>query len=343
MNRQDALRRARVRRLVWRSLLLPVVPLVLAACGQKAESNAGTASKTTAGAATGNTTPTMHFSGPAVWAINGSAVDTRLYRIDPQAGKVVGSVELAGLPRGVAAGDGAVWVTDYSDDKVIEINPSSLQIESSLSVADAPTSITTGAGTVWVISSNDGILTAIDPASAKIRDTLKITNSFLDGVVYGAGAVWVPSVDFHVTKVDPQPLKVAAKIRVVGNPSSGAVVGGQVWVLNIGFRQAVRIDPATSKTTVFDMKGSLRFLYSDGQTLWLVLGGGTVEQLNTSTGKPVGSFKVAGDVSGLCGTAKTLWVAVGSANEVLAVDPQTGQTRMTVAVPGGPIGLACGT
>ncbi len=342
MNGQVAGRRARVRRLVWRSLLVPVIPLVLVACGQKAESSSGTASRTAASAATGNAAPAMHFSGPAVWAINGSAVDTRLYRIDPQAGKVVGSVELPGLPRGVAAGEGAVWVTDYSDDKVIEVNPSSLQIESTLDVADAPTFVTTGAGTVWVISSNDGVLTAIDSASAAIRDTLKITNSFLSGVVYGAGAVWVPSVDFQVAKVNPQPLKVATTIRVVGNPSSGAVVDGHVWVLNIGYRQAVRIDPATNKTTVFDMKGSLRFLYSDGQTLWMVLGGGTVEQLNTSTGKPAGSFKVAGDISGMCGTAKTLWVSVDSANDVLAVDPKTGQTSMTVPVPGGPIGLACG-
>lgn len=338
MNRQRAVAWARVRPLVRCSLLVPIFPLVLGACGRGAERRAASA----AGPTSRKAGTTAEASRPAIWVVNASLVDTRLYKIDPASGKVAGSVQLGGLPRGVAAGAGAVWVTDYSNDKVLEIDPASVQVESSLSVDDAPTAIVTGGGAVWAISSNAGVLTAIDPASDRIRDTLEITNSLLTGLAYGAGGVWIPSVDFLVTRVDPAQVKVAASIRVTGNPSSIAVAGGKVWVLNLLFRQLLEIDPATNKATKLDLPDGGRMLSSDGRTLWLAGDGGTLTKIDTSSGKPALSFKVPGEISGMCVTGDALWISVGQRNEVLDVDPQSGKTRATIAIAGGPGALAYG-
>ncbi|MCE5334491.1 MAG: hypothetical protein LLG06_07850, partial [Desulfobacteraceae bacterium] len=260
-------------------------------------------------------------SGKAVWAINRSLVDAKLFRIDPAARRITHKITLDGAPRGIAAGEGAVWVTDFSYDKVLKINPKSMRVEAAISVDKAPTSILTAGGSVWVISNTEGILTRIDPASNKIVSRIHITNSVLTGLAYSENAVWVPSVDFLVTRVDPGSDSIAAKIHVTGNPGSTVVAGGNVWVLNPSFKQLIKIDPATNKATTIALSKAVRFISSGRDTLWLAEDGGMVSRFDIGSAGISSSFKAAGEVSGLCLGDDTLWVASGPENKVFAVEP----------------------
>ena len=47
----------------------------------------------------------------AVWVAN--TLDGTVSRIDPATRRVVATIRVGGLPRGVAVGDEAVWVTAY--------------------------------------------------------------------------------------------------------------------------------------------------------------------------------------------------------------------------------------
>jgi serine/threonine-protein kinase len=57
-----------------------------------------------------------------LWVVNegGNSVS----RIDPKAGKVVGSpIRVGKTPVGIAAGAGSVWVTNNASDTVTRIDP----------------------------------------------------------------------------------------------------------------------------------------------------------------------------------------------------------------------------
>ncbi len=330
---------------IWFAVLSLLVALILGACRQAGEKKPKTATKTSGHSAVQPAEKTPSVSKPigkAIWVVNSSLMDSRLYKIDPAARKLIGNVAIDGAPRGIAAGEGAIWVCDYANDRVIKIDPASLKVVSSVNIGSTPTSIVTGGGSVWAISPNEGLLSVIDPASAKLNATLHVTNSLLTSLAYGAKGVWVPSVDFLVTRVDPRTVKTAASIKVTGNPSSVAVVGGKVWVLNPTFKELLEIDPANNATTKIELTQNMRFVAAGDTMLWLVGQGGTISGFDVASGKISLSYTVDGKITGLYSGKDALWVSIGPQNKVLAIDPKTGKSLAAIAIKGGPAALAYG-
>ena len=74
-------------------------------------------------------------------------------------------------PKGLAVGEGAVWVAASGDDKITRINPRSLE-RKSIALKATPDRVAVGGGSVWVTSRAAARLLRINPRSRKILETI---------------------------------------------------------------------------------------------------------------------------------------------------------------------------
>ena len=74
-------------------------------------------------------------------------------------------------PKGLAVGEGAVWVAASGDDKITRINPRSLERES-IALRATPDRVAVGGGSVWVTSRAAARVLRINPRSRKILETI---------------------------------------------------------------------------------------------------------------------------------------------------------------------------
>jgi YVTN family beta-propeller protein len=124
-----------------------------------------------------------------VWVL-GDIVDRHLYRLDPFSRRVTAKVVLPGAPAGIAAGLGAVWVTDQLNDRVLRVDPLRATVVATIQVGRAPYGIATGAGAVWVANGVDGTVSRIDPLANRVVATIQVGSS-PRALAVGAGNVWV--------------------------------------------------------------------------------------------------------------------------------------------------------
>ena len=99
----------------------------------------------------------------AIWAI-GDATDHRLFKIEPRTGRLLGTYALPIAPQRIAAGAGAVWITDAIHDLLIKVDPASGRVVQRIATGRGADGVAVGAGSVWVVSGIDGTLARIDPA-----------------------------------------------------------------------------------------------------------------------------------------------------------------------------------
>ena len=125
----------------------------------------------------------------AVW-VTGDAADRRLWRIDPAQHRIAATIPLAFPPGGIAAGGGAVWVSDQLGDRVIMIDPATNRVGRSIPVGRGAAGVTFGSGSVWVAGAIAHTVTRIDPATARVVATIPVAAS-PQAVATGEGALWV--------------------------------------------------------------------------------------------------------------------------------------------------------
>ena len=83
---------------------------------------------------------------------------------------------MSGQPRGIAFGDGRVWVSSLQEAKLTIFDPEDPEgTQEELDVPAGPREIRYGLGAIWLNSSTDGVLTAIDP------ETLEVVEQFNPG------------------------------------------------------------------------------------------------------------------------------------------------------------------
>ena len=88
----------------------------------------------------------------------------------------------------VAAGEGSVWVTHFSDDQVAKVDPVTGRA-AYISVGNGPIDVVVGRGATWVTNSLDGTVSMIDPTTNHVRQ-IRVGGS-PEGVAFGNGSVWV--------------------------------------------------------------------------------------------------------------------------------------------------------
>jgi len=124
----------------------------------------------------------------AVWFLlwNG-----RVIRIDPAPMQADGSFDLGFRPGGIAAADGALWVTDPLRNAVHRIDPATGRGESRdvETVGLEPRAIVAGSGSIWVANTGDGTVSRIDPSMGDAVATIPVGGRPYQ-IAAGAGTVW---------------------------------------------------------------------------------------------------------------------------------------------------------
>jgi DNA-binding beta-propeller fold protein YncE len=124
----------------------------------------------------------------AVWVI-GDAADRRLWRIDPRRHRIEATIELGFPPGGVAAGAGAVWVTDELGDRVVRIDPATNRAVRAIPVGRGALGVAVGGGSVWVADATGHALTRIDPATNRVTATIRLPAS-PQAIAVDGDSVW---------------------------------------------------------------------------------------------------------------------------------------------------------
>jgi YVTN family beta-propeller protein len=113
-----------------------------------------------------------------------------LWKVDAGAQRVVARIRLPFSPHGVDAGNGGVWLVDRGGDAVVRVDPATERAAQRIAVGHAPAGVAVGRGAVWVANRADGTVSKIDPSRNAVVKTIRAGSEPID-LVAGLGAVWV--------------------------------------------------------------------------------------------------------------------------------------------------------
>jgi streptogramin lyase len=109
----------------------------------------------------------------AVWAI-GDALDHRLFKIAPRTGRLLAAFPLPIAPQRIAAGEGAIWITDALHDVLVKVDPAGGRVLQRIAIGRGADGVAVGAGGVWVASGIAGQVAHIDPESGRIVERIDV-------------------------------------------------------------------------------------------------------------------------------------------------------------------------
>ncbi len=128
-------------------------------------------------------------------------------------------------PTGIAAGNGALWVTNFVDRTLQPIDPSTGQAGPAVGLSGTPTGIAVGGCCVWITNSFEGQLIRYDIRTNSQKEIP--TGGGPAGVTYEGGFLWVTDkTRDQVLRIDTQSREIRRVHLGVGSAPNGIAVGG---------------------------------------------------------------------------------------------------------------------
>ncbi len=159
--------------------------------------------------------------------------DGYVSRLDPASGQTLRSVDVGNSPSAIAAGAGALWVTNNADGTVTRIDPTTL-VSWTIPVGHRPAGVAVNDAGVWVANAGDNTLVRIDPATNVVASPTPVGDQ-PTAVLAAPTALWVTNGrGGTVQRLDPRTAAVTSTIPLGGTPDALTAVGGQVWVAVAG-------------------------------------------------------------------------------------------------------------
>ncbi len=148
-------------------------------------------------------------------------------------------------PLRLAAGAGAVWVSNATAGTVRRIDLSTAVTDAPIRVGRGPAGITTGGGLVWVANSRSGTVTRVDPSIRAILGDPIGVGDRPGGIDAGTSTVWVASTaEATVSRIDIKSGEILGDpITVPLAPGAIAVGSRAVWVASNDDGTVTRIEP----------------------------------------------------------------------------------------------------
>jgi YVTN family beta-propeller protein len=257
------------------------------------------------------------------------------------AGEVVATIDVGTSPRGVAIGEGAVWVANRGDGTVSRVDPDTNEVTDTIEVGEGPREVAVDFGSVWVTTQEEGLLVRIDPATAEVVDSVDLGGQ-PHGVTAAEGLVWVTQREAGtVVGIDPDALTTEVLVAVEGAPESVAVADGTVWVVGVDGGLLSEVDIADQAVVAtFEVGEDPADVAVDGTTIWIVSqGNAELIRLDTETRETEARVELGGDPEYLAlDEDGTVWV--DGDDEVLEVDPETNEAVGRIPVGDEPRGVA---
>jgi YVTN family beta-propeller protein len=195
------------------------------------------------------------FLSGGVWLGGCERTVCGVYRIDPEAHKIVAAVAMDKAPYSVVAAFGSIWVTDPPRDTVMRIDPEKGEVIETIQVGSVPAGLAAGEGAIWVTNLDGKSVSRIDPQSNKVVATIRVGN-FPEPIVMSDGAVWVGNAEGcwgcvgSISRIDPRTNSVTKTIKTWKygtevRPTTIVAQSGLLWVM--AGEHVLRIDTTANK------------------------------------------------------------------------------------------------
>ena len=276
------------------------------------------------------------FSGNATRAL--TAAPNSVGVVDGKRNQVRLVIKAAGEPGGIAAGAGAVWVTDTASDLLLRITDNGRSVDR-IPVGHRPTGVAVGAGQVWVVNQLDRTVSEVNPQALRVVRPIQVGNG-AGAIAFGHGSVWVANAtDYSLSRIDPESGHVTT-IPLAGAPGGIAASQRGMWVSSASTGQLLLVDARTNSVTQSVPIGNgPQGVAVGGGAVWVAnTPDGTVSRFDPRTGR-ISKVAVGESPTGVAYGHGKVWVAAGRSGNVLRLDPASGSPE-PVVVGNEPSGVA---
>jgi YVTN family beta-propeller protein len=264
--------------------------------------------------------------------------------VDPQSNSVVDAVQVGARPRGVAVGEGSVWVANQDDKTLSRIDAATHDLVRTITLDATPTGVAVGLGAVWVANGLVGTVVRVDATTNEPVEPIDVTlRSNAGTVAVGEGAVWAAFGTGEVGRITPSSSKVL--LGVAGASPSAITVGeGSVWVANAFDHSVSRMNPRTVSVVASITVGRRPSAVALGDgSLWVSNeADDSVHRIDTASSSTVATIPVGDGPTAIAYGAGSVWVANGADGTLSRIDPRTNRVANILVVGNRPSGIAVG-
>jgi peptide/nickel transport system substrate-binding protein len=239
-------------------------------------------------------------------------------------------IKAGGEPGGIAAGAGAVWVTDTASDLLLRISDKGRSVDR-IPVGHRPTGVAVGDGQVWVVNQLDRSVSEVNPEALRAVRPIQVGNG-AGAIAFGHGSVWVANAtDYSLSRIDTDSGHVTT-IPLAGEPGGIAASRQGVWVSSTSTGQLLLVDARTNTVSQSVPIGNgPQGVAVGGGSVWVAnTPDGTVSRFDPGTGR-IRKIAVGESPTGVAYGDGEVWVAAGRSGKVLRIDPADDSVRPVVA------------
>jgi streptogramin lyase len=192
-----------------------------------------------------------------LWVINQE--DSTVNRIDPETGEVTTTESTLGIPTGVAAGEGAVWITNgfgsQSGTQVVKVEPSDESVEVAFP-SDNAKAIVVAFGSIWLADADRDRVLRYDPEDLSAEPTSipvdddEIADEAPRSMAVGSGAaegIWVVNeLGETIVRIDSETNEIASTFQVDA-PTAVAADDSGIWATSETLDRVYRLDPVDGR------------------------------------------------------------------------------------------------
>ncbi len=241
-------------------------------------------------------------------------------------------IEISGMPVGIAAAAGGVWVASRDGDAVTPIDQGSADPGGAVAVGLKPEGVATGSGSVWVAVADEDSVARIEPSTGEVVDSIDV-GEFPREVAVGGGSAWVTNgVGNSVTPIDLETGQPGTAIPVGTAPHGVAVGEDSVWVTNRADGTVTRVDlfaPSAAGVVIEVGSNPKGVAVSEG-IVWVAnTDDNNVALIDPSEDRVVDRVDVGETPRGVTAAFGSIWVASGDGT-VAQIDPESRSVVATV-------------
>jgi len=251
------------------------------------------------------------------------------------------AIRVGAEPVGIAATDGAIWVSNSSAGTVSKIDTAGRRVVATVQVGGQLGGIATSndGGTVWVSDYGGGSVVRIDAAKATVVQRIAVGGHPTSLIPHFLGPLWVGNLDGYVTHVDPA-TGISTRLTL---PSGVSVLFGAQVLIWAGLQDGsvVAIDPATGAVTgaAVAVAPDVDAITTDSMNrLWVSTFAGTAALVDPDARKVKLRVKLPSRGSGISadGGGSCVWASAYDSGLVVQLDAATGALLGAVHTGAGP-------
>jgi YVTN family beta-propeller protein len=237
----------------------------------------------------------------------------------------------------------SLWVGNIDDESVTRIDLDPVRTGKTIAIGEPPTGLAAGQGAVWVTAPNARrpyvtarrIDTRFDSAGRPVR-IASLPGESVASAALERDTLWVvPSLGLLTRLNAATGRRVGPAIEVGSSPAVVATGAGAVWTVDKTV--VARIDPTTAVVQPIRVADGAADIALDGETAWVTQAlDDAVTRIDTTSGTVQDRIQVGRRPGGVTVGAGAVWVANSGDGTVSRVDPGRGRVTDTIDVGASP-------